>query len=310
MGKIYTSIDQLIGKTPLLELSNIEKEEELEARILAKLEYFNPGGSVKDRVAKSILDDAEKKGLINKDSVIIEPTSGNTGIGLASVAAARGYRAIIVMPETMSIERRQLMKAYGAELVLTEGAKGMKGAIAKAQELSEEITGSFIPGQFVNPANPEIHRLTTGPEIYEDTDGQVDILVAGVGTGGTITGVGEYLKSQNPDVQVIAVEPQASPVLSQGAPGPHKIQGIGAGFIPDVLNTAVYDEIIQVTNEDAFETGRMIGVREGVLAGISSGAALFAAVQVAKRPENKGKTIVVVLPDNGERYLSTPLFAE
>jgi len=310
MAKIYTSIDQLIGKTPLLELSNIEKEEGLEARVLAKLEYFNPGGSVKDRVAKSILDDAEKKGLLNKDSVIIEPTSGNTGIGLASVAAARGYRAIIVMPETMSIERRQLMKAYGAELVLTEGAKGMKGAIAKAQELSEEIPGSFIPGQFVNPANPEIHRLTTGPEIYEDTDGQVDILVAGVGTGGTITGVGEYLKSKNPDVQVIAVEPQASPVLSQGAPGPHKIQGIGAGFIPDVLNTSVYDEIIQVTNEDAFETGRMIGVREGVLAGISSGAALFAAVQVAKRPENKGKTIVVVLPDNGERYLSTPLFAE
>ena len=310
MAKIYTSIDQLIGRTPLLELSNIEKEEGLEARVLAKLEYFNPGGSVKDRVAKSILDDAEKKGLINKDSVIIEPTSGNTGIGLASVAAARGYRAIIVMPETMSIERRQLMKAYGAELVLTEGAKGMKGAIAKAQELSEEITGSFIPGQFVNPANPEIHRLTTGPAIYEDTDGQVDILVAGVGTGGTITGVGEYLKSQNPDVQVIAVEPQASPVLSQGAPGPHKIQGIGAGFIPDVLNTDVYDEIIQVTNEDAFETGRMIGVREGVLAGISSGAALYAAVQVAKRPENKGKTIVVILPDNGERYLSTPLFAE
>lgn len=310
MRKIYTSIDQLIGRTPLLELSNIEKEEGLEARVLAKLEYFNPGGSVKDRVAKSILDDAEKKGLINKDSVIIEPTSGNTGIGLASVAAARGYRTMIVMPETMSIERRQLMKAYGAELVLTEGAKGMKGAIAKAQELSEEIPGSFIPGQFVNPANPEIHRLTTGPEIYEDTDGQVDILVAGVGTGGTITGVGEYLKSKNPDIQVIAVEPQASPVLSQGAPGPHKIQGIGAGFIPDVLNTAVYDEIIQVTNEDAFETGRMIGVREGVLAGISSGAALFAAVQVAKRPENKGKTIVVVLPDNGERYLSTPLFAE
>ena len=310
MRKIYTSIDQLIGRTPLLELSNIEKEEGLEARVLAKLEYFNPGGSVKDRVAKSILDDAEKKGLINKDSVIIEPTSGNTGIGLASVAAARGYRTMIVMPETMSIERRQLMKAYGAELVLTEGAKGMKGAIAKAQELSEEIPGSFIPGQFVNPANPEIHRLTTGPEIYEDTDGQVDILVAGVGTGGTITGVGEYLKSQNPDVQVIAVEPQASPVLSQGAPGPHKIQGIGAGFIPDVLNTAVYDEIIQVTNDDAFETGRMIGVREGVLAGISSGAALFAAVQVAKRPENKGKIIVVVLPDNGERYLSTPLFAE
>ncbi len=310
MAKIYTSIDQLIGRTPLLELSNIEKEEGLEARVLAKLEYFNPGGSVKDRVAKSILDDAERKGLINKDSVIIEPTSGNTGIGLASVAAARGYRAIIVMPETMSIERRQLMKAYGAELVLTEGAKGMKGAIAKAQELSEEITGSFIPGQFVNPANPEIHRLTTGPEIYEDTDGQVDILVAGVGTGGTITGVGEYLKSKNPEVQVIAVEPQASPVLSQGAPGPHKIQGIGAGFIPDVLNTSVYDEIIQVTNEDAFETGRMIGVREGVLAGISSGAALYAAVQVAKRPENKGKTIVVILPDNGERYLSTPLFAE
>ena len=310
MAKIYTSIDQLIGKTPLLELSNIEKEEGLEARLLAKLEYFNPGGSVKDRVAKSILDDAEKKGLINQDSVIIEPTSGNTGIGLASVAAARGYRTMIVMPETMSIERRQLMKAYGAELVLTEGAKGMKGAIAKAQELSEEIPGSFIPGQFVNPANPEIHRLTTGPEIYEDTDGQVDILVAGVGTGGTITGVGEYLKSKNPEVKVIAVEPQASPVLSQGAPGPHKIQGIGAGFIPDVLNTSVYDEIIQVTNEDAFETGRMIGVREGVLAGISSGAALFAAVQVAKRPENKGKTIVVVLPDNGERYLSTPLFAE
>ena len=310
MSKIYTSADQLIGKTPLLELANIEKEESLEARLLAKLEYFNPGGSVKDRVAKAMIDDAEASGKLKPGSVIIEPTSGNTGIGLASVAAARGYRIIIVMPETMSVERRQLMKAYGAELVLTEGAKGMKGAIAKAEELAKEIPDSFIPGQFVNPANPAAHKATTGPEIWEDTDGEVDIFVAGVGTGGTITGTGEYLKSRNPNVKVVAVEPAGSPVLSKGTSGAHKIQGIGAGFVPDVLNTAVYDEIIAVENEDAFTAGRRIGKREGVLVGISSGAAVWAAIQLAKRPENKGKTIVVLLPDTGDRYLSTPLFAE
>ena len=309
MSKIYTSADQLIGKTPLLELTNIEKKEQLEAKILAKLEYFNPAGSVKDRIAKAMIDDAEAKGVLTPDSVIIEPTSGNTGIGLASVAAARGYRIIIVMPETMSVERRQLMKAYGAELVLTEGAKGMKGAIAKAEELAKEIPGGFIPGQFVNPANPAAHFASTGPEIWEDTDGKVDIFVAGVGTGGTVTGVGQYLKSQNPDVKVVAVEPASSPVLSKGTPGPHKIQGIGAGFVPDVLNTGVYDEIIAVENEDAFATGRLIGHSEGVLVGISSGAALWAAIQLAKRPENKGKTIVALLPDTGDRYLSTPLFA-
>ena len=310
MSKIYTSADQLIGKTPLLELTNIEKEESLEARLLAKLEYFNPGGSVKDRVAKAMIDDAEASGKLKPGSVIIEPTSGNTGIGLASVAAARGYRIIIVMPETMSVERRQIMKAYGAELVLTEGAKGMKGAIAKAEELAKEIPDSFIPGQFVNPANPAAHKATTGPEIWEDTDGEVDIFVAGVGTGGTITGTGEYLKSRNPNVKVVAVEPAGSPVLSKGTSGAHKIQGIGAGFVPDVLNTAVYDEIIAVENEDAFTAGRRIGKREGVLVGISSGAAVWAAIQLAKRPENKGKTIVVLLPDTGDRYLSTPLFAE
>ena len=310
MSKIYTSADQLIGKTPLLELANIEKEESLEARLLAKLEYFNPGGSVKDRVAKAMIDDAEASGKLKPGSVIIEPTSGNTGIGLASVAAARGYRIIIVMPETMSVERRQIMKAYGAELVLTEGAKGMKGAIAKAEELAKEIPDSFIPGQFVNPANPAAHKATTGPEIWEDTDGEVDIFVAGVGTGGTITGTGEYLKSRNPNVKVVAVEPAGSPVLSKGTSGAHKIQGIGAGFVPDVLNTAVYDEIIAVENEDAFTAGRRIGKREGVLVGISSGAAVWAAIQLAKRPENKGKTIVVLLPDTGDRYLSTPLFAE
>ena len=310
MSKIYTSADQLIGKTPLLELTNIEKKEQLEAKILAKLEYFNPAGSVKDRIAKAMIDDAEAKGVLTPDSVIIEPTSGNTGIGLASVAAARGYRIIIVMPETMSVERRQLMKAYGAELVLTEGAKGMKGAIAKAEELAKEIPGGFIPGQFVNPANPAAHFASTGPEIWEDTDGKVDIFVAGVGTGGTVTGVGQYLKSQNPDVKVVAVEPASSPVLSKGTPGPHKIQGIGAGFVPDVLNTGVYDEIIAVENEDAFATGRLIGHSEGVLVGISSGAALWAAIQLAKRPENKGKTIVALLPDTGDRYLSTPLFAD
>ena len=310
MSNIYTSADQLIGKTPLLELVHIEKEEKLEAKVLAKLEYFNPAGSVKDRIAKAMIDDAEASGKLKPGSVIIEPTSGNTGIGLASVAAARGYRIIIVMPETMSVERRQLMKAYGAELVLTEGSKGMKGAIAKADELAKEIPGSFIPGQFVNPANPAIHKATTGPEIWQDTDGKVDIFVAGVGTGGTVTGVGEYLKSQNPNVKVVAVEPAGSPVLSKGTPGAHKIQGIGAGFAPDVLNTAVYDEIIAVENEDAFATGRRIGKKEGVLVGISSGAAVWAAIQLAKRPENKGKTIVALLPDTGDRYLSTPLFAE
>ena len=310
MSKIYTSADQLIGKTPLLELTHIEKEEGLEAKVLGKLEYFNPAGSVKDRIAKAMIDDAEQKGLLKPDSVIIEPTSGNTGIGLASVAAARGYRIIIVMPETMSVERRQLMKAYGAELVLTEGAKGMKGAIAKADELAKEIPNSFIPGQFVNPANPAVHKATTGPEIWEDTDGKVDIFVAGVGTGGTVTGTGEYLKSQNPNVKVVAVEPASSPVLSKGVAGSHKIQGIGAGFVPDVLDTKAYDEIIPVENEDAFATGKLIGKKEGVLVGISSGAAVWAAIQLAKRPENKGKTIVALLPDTGDRYLSTPLFAD
>ena len=310
MSNIYTSADQLIGKTPLLELTNIEKEEGLEAKLLAKLEYFNPAGSVKDRIAKAMTDDAEAKGLLKPGSVLIEPTSGNTGIGLASVAAARGYRIIIVMPETMSVERRQFMKAYGAELVLTEGSKGMKGAIAKADELAKEIPNAFIPGQFVNPANPAIHKATTGPEIWADSDGKVDIFVAGVGTGGTITGVGEYLKEQNPAVQVVAVEPAGSPVLSKGTAGSHKIQGIGAGFVPDVLNTAVYDEVIAVENEDAFAAGRLVGRKEGVLVGISSGAAVWAAIQLAKRPENKGKTIVALLPDTGDRYLSTPLFAE
>ena len=310
MSKIYTSADQLIGKTPLLELTHIEKEEGLEAKILVKLEYFNPAGSVKDRIAKAMIDDAEASGKLKPGSVIIEPTSGNTGIGLASVAAARGYRIIIVMPETMSVERRQLMKAYGAELVLTEGAKGMKGAIAKAEELAKETPNSFIPGQFVNPANPAAHKATTGPEIWEDTDGKVDIFVAGVGTGGTITGTGEYLKSQNPNVKVVAVEPASSPVLSKGTAGSHKIQGIGAGFVPDVLDTKVYDEIITVENDDAFATGKKIGKKEGVLVGISSGAAVWVAIELAKRPENKGKTIVALLPDTGDRYLSTPLFAE
>ena len=310
MSKIYTSADQLIGRTPLLELVHIEKEEKLEAKVLAKLEYFNPAGSVKDRIAKAMIDDAEAKGLLKPGSVIIEPTSGNTGIGLASVAAARGYRIIIVMPETMSVERRQLMKAYGAELVLTEGAKGMKGAIAKADELAKELPNSFIPGQFVNPANPAVHKATTGPEIWEDTDSNVDIFVAGVGTGGTVTGTGEYLKSQNPNVKVVAVEPASSPVLSQGHAGAHKIQGIGAGFVPDVLDTKIYDEIITVENDDAFATGRLIGKHEGVLVGISSGAAVWAAIELAKRPENKGKTIVALLPDTGDRYLSTPLFAD
>ena len=310
MSKIYTSADQLIGKTPLLELTHLEKEEGLEARILGKLEYFNPAGSVKDRIAKAMIDDAEAKGLLKPGSVIIEPTSGNTGIGLASVAAARGYRIIIVMPETMSVERRQLMKAYGAELALTEGAKGMKGAIARAGELAKELPNSFIPGQFVNPANPAVHSATTGPEIWEDTDGRVDIFVAGVGTGGTITGVGAYLKRQNPAIKVVAVEPAASPVLSKGTPGAHKIQGIGAGFVPDVLDTGIYDEIITVENEAAFATGRQIGRREGVLVGISSGAAVWAAIALAKRPENRGKTIVALLPDTGDRYLSTPLFTD
>lgn len=310
MSRVYTSADQLIGGTPLLELTHIEREEGLEARILGKLEYFNPAGSVKDRIAKAMIDDAEKKGLLKQDSVIIEPTSGNTGIGLASVAAARGYRIIIVMPETMSVERRKLMKAYGAELVLTEGAKGMKGAIEKANELAKEIPNSFIPGQFINPANPAVHKATTGPEIWNDTDGKVDIFVAGVGTGGTITGTGEYLKGQNPNVKVVAVEPASSPMLSKGTAGSHKIQGIGAGFVPDVLDTKVYDEVIAVENEDAFTTGRLIGRKEGVLVGISSGAAVWAAVQLAKRPENKGKTIVVLLPDTGDRYLSTPLFED
>ena len=310
MSKIYTSADQLIGKTPLLELSHIEKAEKLEAKLLAKLEYFNPAGSVKDRIAKAILDDAEASGKLKPDSVIIEPTSGNTGIGLASVAAARGYRIIIVMPETMSVERRQLMKAYGAELVLTEGAKGMKGAIAKAQELAKEIPNSFVPGQFVNPANPKAHFETTGPEIWADTDGKVDYFVAGVGTGGTVTGVGQYLKSRNPAVKVVAVEPKSSAVLSTGVAGSHKIQGIGAGFVPDVLDTKVYDEIIPVDNDDAFKLGKEVGHSEGVLVGISSGAALWAAIELAKRPENEGKTIVALLPDTGDRYLSTPLFAD
>ena len=310
MSNIYTSADRLIGRTPLLELSNIERSLGLKARLLAKLEYFNPAGSVKDRIAKAMIDDAEASGALKPGSVIIEPTSGNTGIGLASVAAARGYRIIIVMPETMSVERRQLMKAYGAELVLTEGAKGMKGAIARAEELAGEIPNSFIPGQFSNPANPKVHRETTGPEIYEDTDGEVDIFVAGVGTGGTVTGVGEYLKSKKPNVKVVAVEPASSAVLSTGIAGSHKIQGIGAGFVPDVLNTGIYDEIIPVTNDDAFATGKLIGKSEGVLVGISSGAATHAAIELAKRPENAGKTIVVLLPDTGDRYLSTPLFAD
>ncbi|MBR3136359.1 MAG: cysteine synthase A [Clostridia bacterium] len=310
MSRIYTSADQLIGSTPLLEVKNIEAQEGLKATILVKLEYFNPAGSVKDRVAKAMIDDAEAKGLLKPGSVIIEPTSGNTGIGLASVAAARGYRIIIVMPETMSVERRQLMKAYGAELVLSEGSKGMKGAIVKANELAKEIPGAFIPGQFVNPANPAIHYATTGPEIWADTDGKVDIFVAGVGTGGTVTGVGEYLKEQNPGVKIVAVEPASSPVLSQGHAGAHMIQGIGAGFVPEVLDTKIYDEVIPVTNEDAFATGKLIGRSEGVLVGISSGAALWAAIELAKRPENAGKTIVALLPDTGDRYLSTPLFGE
>ncbi len=310
MSQIYTSADQLIGHTPLLELTHIEKAHGLKARIVAKLEYFNPAGSVKDRIARAMIDDAEAKGILKPGSVIIEPTSGNTGIGLASVAAARGYRIIIVMPETMSVERRQLMKAYGAELVLTEGAKGMKGAIAKADELAKEIPNSFVPGQFVNAANPKAHFESTGPEIWQDTDGKVDIFVAGVGTGGTVTGVGQYLKSKDPNVKVVAVEPAASPVLSKGVSGSHKIQGIGAGFVPDVLDTKVYDEIIPVENDDAFTAGREIGRREGVLVGISSGAAIWAAIELAKRPENEGKTIVALLPDTGDRYLSTPLFAE
>lgn len=310
MSKIYTSADQLIGKTPLLELTHIEKKYGLKAKVLAKLEYFNPAGSVKDRIAREMLDDAEAAGKLTPDSVIIEPTSGNTGIGLASVAAARGYRIIIVMPETMSVERRQLMKAYGAELVLTEGAKGMKGAIAKADELAKEIPNSFVPGQFVNPSNPKAHYETTGPEIFEDTDGEVDIFVAGVGTGGTITGVGEYLKDKKPGVKIVAVEPETSAVLSTGVAGAHKIQGIGAGFVPDVLDTKVYDEIIPVSNEAAFEAGKLIGKSEGVLVGISSGAAAYAAIELAKRPENEGKTIVVLLPDTGDRYLSTPLFQD
>ena len=310
MSKIYTSADQLIGRTPLLELTHIEKELGLKAKILAKLEYFNPAGSVKDRIAKAMIDDAEQKGLLKEGSVIIEPTSGNTGIGLASVAAARGYRIIIVMPDSMSVERRQLMKAYGAELVLTEGAKGMKGAIARAEELAKEIPSSFLPGQFVNPANPKAHFETTGPEIYEDTDGKVDYFVAGVGTGGTITGTGEYLKSKNPAIRVVAVEPKTSAVLSTGVAGPHKIQGIGAGFVPQVLDTKVYDEIIPVDNDDAFTTGRLVGRKEGVLVGISSGAALWAAIELAKRPDSEGKTIVVLMPDTGDRYLSTLLFAE
>lgn len=310
MSNIYTSADQLIGKTPLLELTHIEKENGLKAKILAKLEYFNPAGSVKDRIAKAIIDDAEQSGALKPGATIIEPTSGNTGIGLASVAAARGYRLILTMPETMSVERRQLIKAYGAEIVLTEGAKGMKGAIAKANELAAGIENSFIPGQFVNPANPKAHYASTGPEIWQDTDGKVDIFVAGVGTGGTITGVGEYLKAQNPNVKVVAVEPAGSPVLSAGVSGAHKIQGIGAGFVPEVLNTKIYDEVITVSNEDAFSTGRLIGRREGVLVGISSGAAAWAAIQLAKRPENEGKTIVALMPDTGDRYFSTPLFAD
>ncbi len=310
MSRIYKSLTELVGNTPLLELSNYEKKKELKATILAKLEYYNPAGSVKDRIAKAMIEDAEKKGLLNKDSVIIEPTSGNTGIGLASIAAARGYRLILTMPETMSIERRNLLKAYGAELVLTEGAKGMKGAIARADELAQELPNSFIPGQFVNPANPAIHKATTGPEIWNDTDGKVDVVVAGIGTGGTITGVGEYLKSKNPNVKIIAVEPFDSPILSEGKAGPHKIQGIGAGFIPQTLDTKIYDEIIKVKNEDAFATGRELSKTDGLLIGISSGAATWAATEIAKRPENQGKTIVVILPDTGERYLSTPLFSE
>lgn len=310
MSRIYTSAEQLIGNTPLLKLTQIEREYDLQTEILAKLEYFNPAGSVKDRVAKAILDDAENTGKLKRDTVIIEPTSGNTGIGLASVAAARGYRVILVMPDTMSVERRQLMKAYGAELVLSDGKKGTKGAIAKAEELAKEIANSFIPGQFINPANPKAHRESTGPEIYRDTDGNVDIFVAGVGTGGTVTGVGEYLKKQNADIQIVAVEPESSAVLSTGIGGSHKIQGIGAGFVPEILNTSVYDEIITVKDEDAFATGKLIGYKEGILVGISSGAALWAAIQLAKRDENKGKSIVVLLPDTGDRYLSTPLFAE
>lgn len=310
MARIYKTLTDLIGKTPLLELTNYEKANGLEAQIVAKLEYFNPAGSVKDRVGRAMIDDAEAKGLLKPGSVIIEPTSGNTGIGLASVAAARGYRIILTMPETMSVERRNLLKAYGAELVLTEGAKGMKGAIAKAEELAKEIPGSFIPGQFVNPANPAVHKVTTGPEIWEDTDGEVDIFVSGVGTGGTISGVGEYLKSKNPGIKIVAVEPSASPVLSKGTAGPHKIQGIGAGFVPDTLNTEVYDEIITVENEDAFATGRAVARSEGLLVGISSGAAVWAATELAKRPENRGKKIVALLPDTGERYLSTPMFSE
>lgn len=310
MSKIYKAADELIGKTPLLELTHIENKLGLEAKIVAKLEYFNPAGSIKDRIAKAMIEDAESKGILKPDSVLIEPTSGNTGIGLASVAAAKGYRLIITMPETMSVERRQLMKAYGAELVLTDGTKGMKGAIAKAEELAKEIPESFIPGQFVNPANPAVHKATTGPEIWEDTDGEVDIFVAGVGTGGTVTGTGEYLKSKKPEVKVVAVEPETSPVLSKGTAGAHKIQGIGAGFVPDVLNTEIYDEVITVSNENAFATGKQIGKAEGILVGISSGAAAWAAIELAKRPENKGKTIVVILPDTGDRYLSTPLFAD
>ena len=310
MARIYDDITQLVGGTPLVKVKNYSKAHDLEATVLVKLEYLNPAGSVKDRIAKAMIEDAEKKGLLKPDSVIIEPTSGNTGIGLAAIATARGYKAILTMPETMSVERRNLLKAYGAEIVLTEGAKGMKGAISKAEELAKEIPNSFIPGQFVNPANPAAHRATTGPEIWKDTDGKVDIFVAGVGTGGTITGTGEYLKSQNPAVKVVAVEPESSPVLSKGTAGPHKIQGIGAGFVPDTLNTSVYDEIIPVSNDDAFATGKEIARKDGILVGISSGAALYAATQLAKRPENKGKTIVVLLPDTGDRYLSTPLFAD
>ena len=310
MSAIYKGTLELIGNTPLVEVANLEKELGLEATILAKLEYFNPAGSVKDRIAKAMIEDAEEKGILKEGSVIIEPTSGNTGIGLASIAAAKGYRIILTMPETMSVDRRNILKAYGAEIVLTEGAKGMKGAIAKAEELAKEIPGGFIPGQFVNPANPEIHRKTTGPEVWNDTDGKVDYFVAGVGTGGTLTGTGEYLKSQNPDVKIVAVEPAGSPVLSEGKGGPHKIQGIGAGFVPDVLNTEIYDEIIKVENDDAFATGKLLAKKEGVLVGISSGAALYAAIELAKRPENKGKTIVALLPDNGDRYYSTPLFTE